>query len=714
MHHECQRTRVLLFVLGCALGFSPAASVLTASAGEATNFMGWLNASATAQDKIEKARVEIGGRVILQDEEGGEKEAKDEQDENKIIPDGPITEAAESVAKLVSFEWKSGILTPKVIDDRQEIQTTVYAIRNFSGGGGMSSSSSGNDSWWYQFQGNRMVGTFQNNWPRNNDDGLKFRLVELESPYRELTIQSQSSDQLSILLTGGTSPFILRVKQDANGEFMVQEVDGVDVHTYREKNFGTFCRKNVDYAQTRLLPLLRAVGISPPATPQDLSVQEAVVKRLRPLDAERVEQFKELVKTFDSPSFDEREQATKQFASQFEDYRDVATRAIDDESYSAETRTRLLALLKENSENEETMTRDVISRLDLTNDAKYLVWLLEQREGQEDRDFIVAQLESLTDESFGHDIASWIQWAGNDSEAEFEVKTQAVDPTMLTGDGQLMSMREQTAKLLKLTQVDNGLKLDRDHWAKPFGGKSLSTLNEEIEAEIKKRGLPTSFFNGIDEKRYPMLGYPHVLFESFYQELRSSPRQGAFSSHISGSHHTPNRQFSMNGLDCSIATQVGDARGVVRVDKEEEQPQIFRLRLSESDDLRRTISVEEDEEGCLRVEFTCESADVIVRLIQLPKEEGWVVQDVRGTEVFADQAKTYEALHEANQAYFDDTFFPLLERFGVIAPGQDALPESAEGSETSTDENAQTDAKNGISLPRVQRLAAPAEIRIKK
>lgn len=646
---------------------------------------------------------------VVQDEE--DEEATEESDGDDKIPSGPITEVAENMRALISFEWKNGILEPTLLEGRQEVQQTIYAIRSSSGGGGMSSSSSGDNSWWYQFQGQRMTGTFQNNWPRNAAGGqLMFNLVELEEPYRELTIQHNDSDQLSILLKGGALPFILRVKQNANGEFVVQEVNGVDVFSHREKSFGEFCRKHVDYSQDHLLPLLKAVGIEPPPTPQDREVQDKVIERLKPLDEQKLQEFKDLIAGLDSTSFEEREAATKTVAERFDDYRDVVERSIDDdEAFSAEARTRLLSLLKEKSESDEIRTRDVVSRLQLTEDPKYLIWLLEQREADDDRELLVETLVAITDQSIGDDIGAWKAWAGDSNDQELPVNNVEVDAEAIFSAGQLTKMREQTAKLVKLTTIDGSLQIDRDHWAEPFGGKTLNDLSNEIKEEIRKRGLPESYFNGIDSTRYPMLGYPHVLFESFHQELLKNPdKNNSYSRRTSGSNFTPNRIVSANGLDCSIATQPGaNGRVIGRANNESKQ---FRLRFSEQNSPRRSISIEENEELQLRVEVTCESSDTIVRLIEMPDDKGWVVQDLRGTKVFADQADTYEALYDANKSYFDETFFPLLEKLGFQPPssgdesgeepGDDSTGDDSTGDDSTGDDSTGSDAAQGDGAQR--------------
>ena len=82
-------------------------------------------------------------------------------------------------------------------------------------------------------------------------------------------------------------------------------------------------------------------------------------------------------------------------------------------------------------------------------------------------------------------MSKWIVMAGLVASATLGVRSvsQAADP--LVDHGALESVAGPLAKILVLKIEGERLRLDRDAWAAPFGGKSIAQLEKEIDEEIR-------------------------------------------------------------------------------------------------------------------------------------------------------------------------------------------------------------------------------------
>lgn len=662
-----------------------------------------------AEEKERRIRlipvIDAARAVLRIDDEKAEKveaETKDEEpskDGDKPLEPGPIVDVAENIEQLINLDWNEGKLDIDFKEDRNEISQIVSSMRRSIGGGGMSSSSSGNGAFMYSFSGQRLNGIVQNNWPYNSNSGLKLQFTELESPKREMTIESKDND-ISMRIIGGKEPYILQIRQEASGRFSVQDVNVTDVFSEDAVSFGEFCRQNVEYSQKRLLPLLRQAGLKLPPTPQDAEVQAAVIERFTPIDPERLSKFREMIAGFDSTQFEERQEVSEAVSESYPQYSDIISRVINDDSFSAEARSRLLELYKKHEKPEDVRIRDVIDRLQLTSDADFLAWMLTQTEDPNQRTAIVSELEVVTEQSFGDDVAAWQSFAAENRQEASDQAVEADIPTLdiFDKEGVLTKMSEETQRLVRLHRTPNGIGIDRQVWSEQFYGKSLAQLSEEIKGEIRERGLPESFFNAPTNN--PKIGYPHILFESFYQKLRTIPHSGSTYYRSNGSTHQPNRTFASNGLDCSLATsetnqnafrggiavaKVEDAEAQKNNDKDMDFPD-FQISLVETDAEQRRLLIDETKEGGFRAEINANNAGVMMRLIRLPEDKGWLVQDIRGTKVFTDHADSFDALYGKHQQYFDQDFFPTLENLGVktdlVTPAPVEPKEDKVGEET--------------------------------
>ncbi|MCH8043749.1 MAG: hypothetical protein IID44_08510 [Planctomycetes bacterium] len=573
---------------------------------------------------------------------------------------GVLQKASEHLKKLTPLRWHNGKIKPGVLSDRDAVRKIVSDLRSLSGGGG-GGSSSGGDSWSQSFQGSKMSGkvAFEGGGFLKAST-FEVWLREESKPNRELTVKSNTRGRLSITLNGGDSPYLFRLYQQPNGKLIVQEISGDQVFSQQEDSFAEFCRIHVQFVQHRLIPLLEHLGIDAPITPYDKRVQSQVRRMLTPIAGEKLAKFKKIAVGLDSDEFKLREQATRDLTKQFDELADVMRHATLDETYSVEVRARLNEVIRKTSRPEDRRVYDLITKVKLTDKPRYLLWLLSETDDAQ-RPVIARRLAKVTGQNFGGDVARWRAWLKTQAADVKTTEKPAPPLDLLAKKGKLQAVSKHTARLVKLKWDGDRLRLDRQHWAKPFGGKTIKQLSDEVAAEVTKRGLPATWWNKVDGDDH--VGYPDVLFQSMRNELETDRYSRYF--YRGYGHGDGQSEFEANGISASLSTKKSAGRRVFGRRASTKQQKYFKFRLSETAAEKRTLLVQTDEKERLQISLLGEKSHSIVRLLEMPSGL-WVVQDVRGTQVFAAKADSFRKLYDQNEEYFTKQFFPLLKHLGIV------------------------------------------------
>ncbi len=584
---------------------------------------------------------------------------------------GALQEAAAPLKKLIKFRWKDGKIQPDLVADRETAQGLIHELTQVAGSGGSGSSSGGNE-WSFNFNARSLNGEYKYHGPLLIGAGThSAKFKEVAGAKRELSVQSRSNGQLSISIQGGDDPYLLRMHQDPGGSLIVQEISGEQVFSHGANSFAEFCRTHVSFARDRLIPVLAHVGIDPPTTPYDQRVREEVVRLLKPLSKEQLEKFKDIGEGLDSEEFAVREKTAARVAEQFKDWEPVIRRVALDTSNSAEVRSRLFLIIRDKSSEEDQRIHDIITKTKLTSEPDYLVWLLTETKSAEDRPFVVSALEKVSGQEFGDDEAAWQKWLAAESSKRpqpADVNLPAVD--LLAEKGRLQDIAAHTARMVKFTWDEDRMRLDREQWAKPFGGKTIKELSDEIAAEVKKRNLPPMWWNRVQQE--DSLGYPVVLFAVMQNELEEAGGVIRRHYHYGYGAHGGNSSFEIDALRATLTTEPRSERRLVIPLPDfggAKKHEYFKLELQETAGPERSLSVEEDEKGRLQIGLVGEQAHWVVRLMELPSG-AWIVQDVRGTQVFAAKADSFRQLHDKHKQYFNEQFFPLLKHVGIAIPDE--------------------------------------------
>jgi hypothetical protein len=255
-------------------------------------------------------------------------------------------------------------------------------------------------------------------------------------------------------------------------------------------------------------------------------------------------------------------------------------------------------------------------------------------------------------------MSKWIVMAGLVASATLGVRSvsQAADP--LVDHGALESVAGPLAKILVLKIEGERLRLDRDAWAAPFGGKSIAQLEKEIDEEIRRRGLPLEWYR---ERNFFALS-PRTHVQAHFYELAKAA--GSVASHTSRDADWEERMRGSK-LEGSLkikSTAKGEATS-------------FHLELIESESPKRTLVVDEAAAGMLNLILVSESNDYVFRFKQYA-DARCLVHEFRGTETFSARGADFGDLCRKQPQFIRDRLLPLWRRLGVGVPNIDGAADT--------------------------------------
>ncbi len=575
-------------------------------------------------------------------------------DHEKFVNEkGALQPLNKQLKEMVPLLWNQGELKAGFEKDSEKVKTLYNAMRA-SVGGGSASYSSGGERYRYSFTATKATGLITRGY--NNDNNFEITLSELVSPMRSMKLVETKEGGVNLMITSTEFPYMFRFKQTADGRVVVQELAGLEIFSANELSFAHFCSKHSDFLRNRFVPALKSVGLEPPATPYGESVQTEVLRLLSPPDASSLAEFKAVVENLDSSEYKIREETQKLLTKKFSEYQDLFPRLISESSLSPEIRSRLGKIMKSESKAEDLVVSDVVRQTRLLEDPRYLVWLLNQRKPEE-RGKIVDKLNELTKQELTADLDQWNEWASEryaavpveyDEEPKFDFLSQK---------GMLDNVADHTRKLVQFKTQGDHLIFDKSHWKELFGGLTTKEASDEILEVMKKHNFPASWFNSVADGQENTAGYAQVLFTGMQASLTNTTRR---VGNIYLQAHTANRTFTVGGLKADLKTQSNEQRGRGN----NNPPDQFKLILEETTGPMRTLTVYVDKSKRVRLSLVNMEADSIIQLIELQKES-WVLHDVRGTSLNAINGSSFAELYKNNPQYFDEEFFPIMEKLGV-------------------------------------------------
>ena len=615
--------------------------------------------------RAEKVRAVIAKQVLLtdesekQDKDDKKKEEKKADDDDALGGKGLLDQVAEPIGKLVELKWKNDHVVAEFKAERNEVYQIINEIQKIGGWGG-SSSSGGTKGWSYTFYGQKISGEYRTTGKEGEQN--VFKITELTENQRTLIVTG-NDESFSLTINSGNSPYLLRVKQLPSRQIIVQEINGVRVESFQAENFATLVREHVEFSENRLFPALKRFGLGDLMTPYSDVVRLHVLSMLSPLTSDEAKEFKQLADKLNSRSFQEREKAMAELKAIVPQKREFFARAMNDPQFSPEVKQRIRKIMESETEMETSAALKIAAKSHLTDDVEYLSWLLQDQPAGTGRERIIQRLKSLGAEAFSKGNDSSQSWLASRAMVScgagqmfIKSESKSVDPFDEKGD--LDKIAGGIAGLVRIKWNNDYLMIDRDHWSAPFGGKSIKELSEEVDQEIAKRSLPKKWYSGGGRYDLKYTGFPQVLFEKIEDQLVKS----VVRYYSGSSQRTKGRAFDAGNLlgTLTIEGQTGSINSSVNRKSNKSN---FEVVFTEKNKARRQLKVTEAVEGRVTLSYTSEGSNLILRLIKV--KTGWVLQDVRGSQVFAVEGESVRKLVDDHPEYFKEQFFPLFHKLGV-------------------------------------------------
>ena len=208
-------------------------------------------------------------------------------------------------------------------------------------------------------------------------------------------------------------------------------------------------------------------------------------------------------------------------------------------------------------------------------------------------------------------------------------------------------------KLIALSISDGRLLLDREHWRRQFGGKTIAELDKEVKAEIKKRGLPQSWYRPYYFWRTPVRIAPHALFENLFELVDDDDHPHGFNSSVRG-----------RGWDSSLTLEGGNISGKMILKSKGRKKPSVRLSFQELSGPRRTLRVADDGKGKMVLIVISDSSDYVMQFTQ--QADGKCrLQRLSGVDALNVKAESFPQLVTQHGKFIQGELVPLLRHFGL-------------------------------------------------
>lgn len=570
---------------------------------------------------------------------------------------GTLQDMQEPIGKLLKFNWSGGTLKLKRLPQKEEfsIFDKIAAAAGRSGGSGSSSSRARVSK---QFSRTNLHGELLLTDPksvvkffgRKPEIWLSIRVAlrEQNGPQRSVVVEQDGQGRLELLVKCDLTNYLLIVRQKPDGSFLVQEVGGGRMFAAQETSFLMFCCKHRKFANMTLLPLMKHLGIVPPKTSHNPTVDAAVLARLQPVSDKQREMFQKLLNQLNDDNFAVRGKATRALTQEFAVYQTLVRETANDKSQPPEVRTRIAKILESKRGADGEAIDELMAREKLCDDPFYLISLLERTEDPKHQSLIAAVLKQRTKQPFGVNVAQWWKWVDS---AELLRETSPRKVTNPPAEkGPLQGLAKPIGQLLKFTLQGQRLHMDRQHWQQPFGGKTIAQLEKEIKAEVVKRGLPRDWFSS----RHKDSNCVSVLFYRLCQTGH------VYTESTSGKGWDSSTRASSEDLETRLVL-----KPQASLRKTEESS--FRFAIREKKGTKQSIDVFDDGRGAVTMLIRDDASNFLLRLAQ--ETNGTVtIHEFRGANVFSAKAGSFRRFCEQNSELVQKTLFPLMKHMGMLPP----------------------------------------------
>ena len=605
------------------------------------------------------------------DHSDSKKQAKNTSYEfDPLKPTGVLDEIQKPLSNILKIERKGELLSLEFPPSYSEANEDFQKIRSKMRGGGGGHGSG--DYWTQYFSGYNAGGQMQKGTQRHfgggegSPDQFEAEILESTGRAREMNLNAENKGEFVLRIDGGLDPYLLQVQQKKN-RFSVQEVNGIEAFAGKATSFEGFCRDYPDFVLSRMLPVLKKYGFSPPITRFNSVTRDYVVDSLAPLSQDRVDAFMNEYSDLESAEFEVREAATKRLSKDYTKWKDLIRVGVASDSFSLELRSRLQKIVGEQSGDSGKELISLATSADLKNDPEYLLWLAEQTKDEQQK-HVVAQLEKVTGKDFGSDLAAWKKLIGQkETKGDLKEENLAGNP-LVEVKAYLPQMAVPTADLLRLRVDNNQLKLDRKYWSDYFKGEKIETIVKRVRAEMEKSNLPSRWLNPAGGYSLKNVFHEHVLFENIQSAIPAALSHnhyyyGNFSNYRRSQ---INRFVEQNHLLMKLDRQTvekSDRGGTSKNSK----PTTFRYHAKERRDTLMSLTVTEDEDVGFSITISGGKTDSLFQLHQQKNGKIFCAL-LNGGKSTIKSAETYSELYRLETEFVTQKINPIFARFGIQIP----------------------------------------------
>ncbi|MFK7766633.1 MAG: hypothetical protein AB8B55_05380 [Mariniblastus sp.] len=514
-------------------------------------------------------------------------------------------------------------------------------------------------------------------------DGRYWLFVEDNSPAGAvLKIQASEAGEVLLDFRANHSSSMIRLRQQSKGgSVFCQCCTQGRLYVASGSSFDDFCRNNAEFVQRQLAPLFEHVGLGPFPNRYARKVTKAVLASIQPIDDARMEKFQSAIVGLDSGSFAEREAVMGLLKKNARDWRRPIQLSMNNDQYSVEARNRLKNIFEDSTTKQDVDILDFASREKLADDPSYLIWLLEGSKNKKARltpevkKILASKLEKLTGESHGEDLKEWNSWLRqNEPSVDNPSFATMTDQQMLEFDGPLEKAKKHVGKLLRFKVKGDHLMLDREHWERPFGGKSIKELTEQVKTQMKELNLPEAWL--VAGGKYPIANteHPQVLFEKMAEELPHPPAQ---NRNMSTRPKTFDRTFVGNDLKAVMKMRTVRTKHVQLgsfgvPEFTEERSQAVEIMFSElTSDFCRKITCKDSSDGSVTLMFEYPAQDALIQIVQqkssdTKSKDHFTIHDIRGPNAKLYRASSFAEFKSDNPKYYDGLLAPILRKLDIL------------------------------------------------
>ena len=622
--------------------------------------------------RVEPVEVEPDRPDETDAEPAASSDAKDAQLDLPFKKSGSIEKIADQTVKFVDVQLNNGQFKFEFADTYEAVDPVIDEIRSQLGyGPGNNSSSYGGNTFSFSFSTESLQGTLERKGGRK-ESTTRLSYRETEGDKRQLLVE-QVDDQLTITLNGGGVPYLFRLSQNPNS-IVVQEVDRAQVFSCHAKNFDELAQAHSDYTETRLLPILKRLGLGSLQTAYQSDVQSLVLSSLSELTQEEQAQFISLAGEVDAPSFAKRTAATEKLTQAIKDNRQLILKVLAEPEVSPETRYRIQSVFEQVNDSSIAESIRYANQSGLAEDLDYLFWMLARPENSQSFNLIAGRIFSLLGDTAlpdGIDTQgleaspsnqSWYAARVVSFNSLSRVQGIPVDqlPDPIDDKGPFDKGREQFGHFLRLKLENDGLMCDTDHWKKLFGDESIDELSNQVEQLLTESNLPKAWYTKGGD-RPAGLGYAQVHAELLAEKISSGNYQQQ-NHHYGRQNSASSRMYQNENFSISV-------------DQKNQRRSSFEFDAEEHNAARRQLTLRQEGKR-LSIRFVSGESNTILQIVS--EDDVVYLHDLRGSRAIAFQADSFSELLRQNRDYLRNDFFPVIESLGIqidpslLAPADDA------------------------------------------